>query len=128
MVQAGRALRAAFEVSGEDMISLVLMVISAVIAAAAVVLACRFARWPTGDLAAAAAGTLVAVIAWRVLANALFLNEDFMPAVSVGDAVCLIAGALPAAVAASVERELGRRALPALAGGLAAFIANVIIL
>ncbi|UUL75548.1 hypothetical protein NG819_15295 [Pseudarthrobacter sp. Fe7] len=110
------------------MISLVLIVISAIIAAAAVAAACRYARWPTPDLAAAAGGTLVAVIAWRVLANAMSLNEDFMPTVSVGDAVCLIAGALPPAVVASVDRELGRRALPALAGGLVAFIANVIIL
>lgn len=95
--------------------------ISAVIAAASVALACRFARWPGPDLTAAAAGTPVAVMAWPVLANALFLNEDFMPAVSVGDAMCLLAGALPPA---SVDRELRRRALPALAGGLAAFIAN----
>lgn len=110
------------------MISLGLIVISAVIAAAAVALACRYAHWPTSDLAAAAVGTLLAVTAWRVLANAFSLNEDFMPAVSVGDAVCLIAGALPPAVVASVDRELGRRFLPALAGGLVAFIANVIIL
>lgn len=108
------------------MISPLLIVISAIIAAAAVALACAYARWPGPELAAAAAGTLLAVIAWRILANAL--NEDFMPAISVGDAVCLIAGALPPAVVASVYRELGRRALPAVAGGLVAFIANVIIL
>jgi hypothetical protein len=119
---------AAVEAPGEDMISPLLIVISAIIAAAAVALACGYARWPAADLAAAAAGTLVAVIAWRVLANALSLNEDFMPAVSVGDAVCLFAGGLPPAVVASVDRELGRRALPALAGALVAFIANVIIL
>jgi len=93
-----------------------------------VALACRYARWTAPDLSAAAAGTLVAVIAWRVLANALSLNEDFMPALSMGDAVCLLAGALPPAVVASVDRDLPRRALPALAGGLAAFIANVVIL
>lgn len=69
------------------MISPVLILISAILAAAAVALAYRFARWPAADLAAAAAGTLVAVISWRVLANALLLNEDFMPAISVGDAV-----------------------------------------
>ncbi|GAA5195419.1 hypothetical protein GCM10023346_25310 [Arthrobacter gyeryongensis] len=110
------------------MISPLLIVISAIIAAAAVALACRFARWPARDLGAAAAGTLVAVIAWRVAANILLLNEDFMPAVSVGDAVCLIAGALPPAVVVFVDRDLGRRALPVLTGGLVAFIANVIIL
>jgi hypothetical protein len=60
--------------------------------------------------------------------EAASLNEGFMPAVSVGDAVCRIAGALPGAVVASVDRELRRRVLPALAGGLAAFIANLIIL
>lgn len=70
----------------------------------------------------------MAVIAWRVAANILLLNEDFMPAVSVGDAVCLIAGALPPAVVVFVDRDLGRRALPVLTGGLVAFIANVIIL
>lgn len=110
------------------MISTPLIVISAVIAAAAVALACRYARWPGPDLAAAAVGTLLAVIAWRILANAMSLNEDFMPAVSVADAVCLIAGALPPAVVASVDKELPQRALPALAGGPAAFIANIIIL
>ncbi|HEY8701680.1 MAG TPA: hypothetical protein VIM08_12110 [Arthrobacter sp.] len=110
------------------MISPLLIVTSAVIAAAAVALACVYARWPAADLAAAAAGTLVAVIAWRVLANVMSLNEDFMPAVSVGDAVCLLAGALPPAAVAAVDRELGRRILPALAGGLVAFIVNVIIL
>lgn len=110
------------------MISPVLIVISAVIATAAVALACRYGRWPTADLAAAAAGTLLAVIAWRILANTFSVNEDFMPAVSVGDAGCLIAGALPPAVVASVHREVGRRALPAVVGGLVAFIANVIIL
>jgi hypothetical protein len=111
-----------------NMISPLLIVISAVIAAAAVALACAYARWSAPDLAAAAAGTLLAVIGWRILANAFSLNEDFMPAISVGDAGCLLAGALPPAVVASVHREPGRRALPGVAGGLVAFIANVIIL
>ncbi|QDG88132.1 hypothetical protein [Pseudarthrobacter sp. NIBRBAC000502770] len=71
---------------------------------------------------------MLAVTAWRVLANAFSLNEAFIPAVSVADAVCLIAGALPPAVVASVDRELRRRTLPALAGGPVAFIVNVIIL
>ncbi|WAH95285.1 hypothetical protein [Arthrobacter sp. MMS18-M83] len=110
------------------MISPLLIVISAIIAAAAVALASRFARWPAANLVAAAAGTLVAVIAWRVLANILLLNEDFMPAVSVGDAVCLIAGGLPPAVVAVLDRSLPRKAAPVLAGALVAFIVNVVIL
>lgn len=110
------------------MISPLLIVISAIVAAAAVAVACRFVRWPAADLGAAAAGTLVTVIAWRVVANILVLNEDFMPAVSVGDAVCLIAGALPPAIVASVHRSLPRKAAPVLAGAVVAFIVNVVIL
>lgn len=66
------------------MISPVLIVISAIIAAAAAAVACRYARWPGRILGAAAAGTLLAVIAWRILANVFFLNEDFLPAIRVG--------------------------------------------
>lgn len=116
------------EATGRYMISPRLIMIAAVIAAVAVALVCGYARWPAADLAAAAAGTLLAVMAWRILANALSLNEDFMPAISIGDAGCLVAGSLPPSVVASVDRELGHRALPALAGGLVAFAANVIIL
>lgn len=79
-------------------------------------------------ITAAAAGTLVTVIAWRELANPLLLNDDFMPAVSVGDAVCLIAGARAAGRCWLYRPGPGTAGPPAVAGGLTAFFANVIIL
>jgi hypothetical protein len=110
------------------MIPLGLIILSALISAAAVALAGRVARWPDPRVAVAAMATLLAVVAWRLAANALSLNGDFMPAISVGDAVCLLAGGIPPAVLAALDRTLPRKPLPAIAGALAAFLANVIVL
>lgn len=110
------------------MISPLLIVIAAVLAAAAVFLTAWYSHWPVPHLVAASAATLVAVIAWRLLSNVLSLNEDFMPAISIGDAVCLIAGGLPPAVVAAVDPKLPRKWLPAVAGALIAFTVNVVIL
>lgn len=106
------------------MVSPVLIVIAGVVAAVAVALAALFARWPTAPLVAAGAGTFVLVVAWRLLANALALNDDFMPAVSVGDVVCLLAGGIPPAVV----RPVPRKALVVLTGAVIAFAVNVVIL
>ena len=110
------------------MISPLLIVISAVIAAAAVAVSARYVRWPVFPALVATAGTLVLVIAWRLLANVLSLNDDFMPAVSIGDAGCLLAGGLPPLLAAAANRPVPPLVLPAVTGALVAFIVNVIIL
>jgi len=85
-------------------------------------------RWQVRPALLAGAGTLVLVVLWRLIANALGVNDDSLPAVSVGDAGCLIADGVPPAVAAVMNRRLPRRAIPAIAGALAAFVINVVIL
>lgn len=106
------------------MISPVLIVISAVLSGGIVFATARLARWQVRAALLAGAGTLVLVVLWRVIANVLGLNDDFLPAVSVGDAGCLIAGGLPPAV----MNRGHPRAVPAVAGALAAFLINVVIL
>ncbi|UKA63018.1 hypothetical protein [Arthrobacter sp. FW306-04-A] len=110
------------------MISPVLIVLSAVLSGGAVFAAARLVRWQVRPALLAGAGTLLLVVLWRLIANALGVNDDFLPAVSTGDAGCLIAGGLPPAVAAMMNRGLQRRAVPAIAGALAAFVINVVIL
>jgi len=110
------------------MISLVLIVTAAVVAAAAAAVAALVVGWPVVPLVATAVGTFVLVVGWRVVCNALSLNEDFMPAISVGDAVCLLAGGLaPAAVSAALPQMPGKGVV-ILVGALAAFVVNVVIL
>lgn len=110
------------------MVPPVLILIAAAVSAAATALAGRFARWPPVPLVAAALGAFVLVIVWRLVCNALGLNEDFLPAVSVGDAGCLLAGGIPpAAVSAAVPRS-PRTGVVILVGALAAFVVNVVIL
>jgi len=66
---------------------------------------------------------------WRAISNLLGLNGDFLPAVSVGDSVCLVAGALgPAAIAFTRRVPERGRWLPAVVGGLVGFVVNVVIL
>ncbi|WP_434612583.1 hypothetical protein [Arthrobacter sp. A5] len=110
------------------MISPLLILLSALLTAVAVGLVAGFSRWTARRTLIAGIGALLAVILWRLIANALSLNEDFMPAVSVGDVGCLIAGALAPGVVAAAGRALPHQVLPALAGGLAAIVVNVIIL
>lgn len=109
------------------MVSPQLILLAALLAAAGVAVAARFARWTGTPTVLAAAGTFVALLGWRLLANLLSLNEDFMPAVSVADTVCLIAGGLaPALVAAA--RPLARKSVVIAAGALVAFLVNVVVL
>ena len=110
------------------MISPVLIVISALLSGAVVFATARLLRWQVRPGLLAGAGTLVLVVLWRLGSNALGLNDDFLPAVSVGDAGCLIAGGLPPAVVALMRYRLSHRAVPAIAGALAAFVVNVVIL
>lgn len=110
------------------MVPLVLILIAAVVSGLAVGAAARFARWPAVPLAVAAGGTFIAVLVWRVLANVWSINDDFMPAISVGDAVCLVAGGLAPALAAASNRALARKTLVIATGAAVAFIVNVVIL
>lgn len=110
------------------MISPVLIVLSAVLSGGVVFATGRLVRWPPRPALLAGAGTLLLVILWRLASNALGLNDDFAPAISAGDAGCLIVGGLPPAGVALMNRGLPRRAVPAIAGALAAFVINVVIL
>lgn len=96
--------------------------VSVAIAAAAV-------RWRLQWILASAFGALVLIIAWRALSNLLGLNDDFLPAVSVGDLGCLLFGALaPLAVGSSRVVPARRHWVPAMAGALIGFVVNVVIL
>lgn len=86
-------------------------------------------RWRTPWLVAAAVLALVLVVVWRALSNLLGLNGDYLPAVSVGDTACLVAGALGPAVIAVAGRVPDQgRWVPAVVGGLVGFFVNVVIL
>lgn len=84
-------------------------------------------RWPITDVIAASALSFVSIIIWRGISNALNLNADYMPAVSIGDTGCLLFGAVGPLVVAAFRK---RRDVwwPALAGSVTAFIVNVVIL
>lgn len=97
--------------------------------AVAVAITAAAVRWQPPRLAAAAVLAFVIIVVWRAISNLLGLNGDFAPAVSVGDSVCLAAGALgPAAVAVGQRLPALRRWLPAIVGGLVGFAVNVVIL
>jgi hypothetical protein len=99
------------------------------ITAVAVAIAAAAVRWQPPWLAAAAVLTFILIVVWRGISNLLGLNGNYIPAVSVGDTVCLAAGALgPAAVAVGQRLPALRRWLPAVAGGLVGFVVNVLIL
>ena len=106
-----------------------LIVEAAGLTAAVVVLVAAAVRWRPGTLAAAAAGTFAALVVWRAIANGLSLNADFVAYVSVGDCGCLLAGGLaPAVLGARAGLPRTARLRPALAGGIAGFLINVVIL
>ena len=74
--------------------------VSAMTPAQTGVAAAAAVRWQPPRLAAAAVLAFVLIVVWRGISNLLGLNGDYVPAVSVGDTLCLVAGALgPAAVA-----------------------------
>ena len=57
------------------------------------------------------------------------LNGDFLPAVSIADTGCLVVGALaPLATAGLARVPAARQLVPAVVGGLVAFVVNVVIL
>lgn len=86
-------------------------------------------RWPLPWVGAAAISTFVLIVVWRGISNLAHLNGDYVPLVSAGDTVCLVAGALGPALIAVRRRSPGFTPwLPAVAGGLVGFVVNVLIL
>ncbi len=110
------------------MIPPVLILVAALLSGMAVAVSARLSHWPAVPLVVATAGTFVVVLGWRLMANLWSLNEDFMPAISVADSVCLIAGGLPPALTAAAARPLPRMSLVIATGAVSAFVVNVVIL
>lgn len=99
------------------------------ITAVVVAIAAWLLRWRIRWVLAASIGSLVLIVVWRAVSNALQLNGDFLPAVSAADVGCLAFGAIaPAAVAAALNVPKPLRWLPAVAGGIVGFVVNVVIL
>lgn len=104
-----------------------LIVASAVVTAIWVTLIARWSHWSLHQSTVAGVISALAIVAWRLGSNVLHLNDDFMPAVSVGDVGCLVAGALgPAFV--RLRHIVSRATLVVIISALGAFVANVVIL
>jgi hypothetical protein len=113
---------------GTPMIKYSLVMEAAGLTSAVVLLAAGLAHWPPKAAFGATLGTFGLLVLWRAIANGESLNEDFVAYVSVGDCGCLLAGALAPIAVAAAGVPGGRRALPVLAGGIAGFLINVVIL
>jgi hypothetical protein len=110
-------------------ISLDLIVAAAAVTALAVVVAAFAGGWTVRSAMTAAIGSFAMLIAWRSVANALSLNADFMPAISVGDCGCLVAGgAIPYLLARSAPKKRAHPYLPAIAGAIVGSVINVVFL
>jgi hypothetical protein len=104
------------------------LIIAAAVATGIVTAIVAYARrWSISDVLAASVLSLMSIIIWRGISNVLGLNADYMPGVSVGDTGCLFFGAIGPLIIAAFRR---RRDLwwPVIAGGVTAFIVNVVIL
>ena len=111
------------------MIASSLIVEAALVTGLAVTIAAFAKGWTFRSTMIAAIGTFLLIIAWRALANVFVLNADFMPAVSIGDSGCLIAGSLtPYLVGRFARFATVAQVVPAVAGGLVGFLINVVIL
>ena len=111
------------------MISTGQIIAAGVITALGVAIGAVLAHWRPHWVLATASGAFLLMIGWRWLCNALSLNGDFLPAISVKDVGCIVVGAIaPAAVALKrvVPTRLGW--IPAMSGAIIGFFANVIIL
>ncbi len=94
-----------------------------------VAIAAWLVRWRSQWLLFGAIGSFVLIVVWRALSNLWHLNGDFLPAISVADAGCLLFGALaPAVVALTSDVHERLRWVPAVVGGLAGFVVNVFTL
>jgi hypothetical protein len=112
-----------------DVISTWQIVIAGLLTGLAIGVAARTVGWSSRSTATAAALGCLLVIGWRAVANLLVLNDDFLPTISVGDLGCLPVGAIgPAIVTLVAPRSGPRPRLPAVVGGLSAFMINVVIL
>jgi hypothetical protein len=110
-------------------IPLYLIVEAAASTALAVALAAFAVGWTVRPAMTAAIGSFAGLIAWRLFANALSLNADFMPGISVGDSGCLVAGgAIPYLLARGAPKDKVHPHLPAIAGAIVGFVINVMIL
>lgn len=110
------------------MIDVGLIIVAAGVTAILILLSAYRSGWPEHQTIAAAVISGVAVVAWRLISNALNLNTDFAPTVSIGDAGCLVVGALGPLVIRARHSQLPRAWLLAVVGGFCAFIVNVAIL
>src|SRR5262249_21458290 len=91
---------------------------AAIVTGIAVAVAAALMRWAPAALAAGAFSSFALIAVWRWISNLLGLNGDFLPAISIGDTGCLIAGALgPASVARLPWFNHGTRRLPAVVEG-----------
>jgi hypothetical protein len=111
------------------------ILVAAAVTGAAAAVAAAAVRWTLAGIGAAALSSFLLIVVWRAISNLLGLNGDYIPAVSVGDTVCLIAGALGPAATAFLPRfgqpdgtSAWRTWLPAAVGGIAGFLINVVIL
>lgn len=120
------------------MISTGQILAAALVTGIAVGLAAAALRWTLAATAAAALSSLALIVVWRALSNLAGLNGDYVPAISVGDTVCLVAGALGPAVVtylpffgqSTAASGVGgwSRWLPMVVGGIVGFVINVVIL
>jgi hypothetical protein len=102
---------------------------AAVVTALGVGMTAMAVRWPLSTTLSASIAAFLLIVAWRGGSNLLGLNGDFLPAVSLGDVGSLPVGAVgPALTARLVQVPRDRLWLPALAGAVVGFFANVVIL
>lgn len=110
-------------------ISLNMIVEAATGTALAVAVAAFVLGWTVRTAMTAAIGSFAAIVAWRSVANALSLNADFMPAISLGDCGCLVAGgAIPYFVGRGASQDKSHSLLPAIVGAIVGFVINVVVL
>ena len=111
------------------MISPTRIVAAGLITAAAIGLTAPRLRWPRSWLVIAAIAGFVGIVLWRAISNYFSLNSDFMPAISVADVGCTVAGGLgPLLVGLAGRATLSRASVPAAVGAVVGFVVNVVIL
>jgi hypothetical protein len=94
-----------------------------------VLFAALASTWRPGLAASAGFWSFLLLCAWRALANLASLNQDFMPAVSIGDVGCLVAGsAAPYLLGRIQSVSRWQRQVPVVVGALVGFVVNVVIL
>jgi hypothetical protein len=111
------------------MISTGQILAASLVTALAVCIAGWRVRWPRAPLLLVTVGAFALIFAWRGASNLLGLNGDFLPAISIGDTGCLVVGALaPLTLTGQARIPARRKFVPAVVGGVVAFVVNVVIL